>query len=325
MAYRRSAHRGFTLVELLVVIAIIGILVAMLLPAIQAAREAARRSQCINRMKQMALATLNYENARKELPRLYTWLPGNTNIDKPDIGLHVQLLPYMEYQPVYDSYDFKSAWSSLNNNKKASATEIPDFLCPTAPTSGERSVEDSRRDPPGSFTDYAVDGRVAPKGVCTLLAMGIKNRPDWSGLFTGVPEYKTAHGPNCPNDVPLEKQTGKTTLKQTVDGLSHTIMYCEDAGRPDFYEDGVQKNNDPRYPVSGARWASPDTELWTDDFCGNSFINCNNANEIYSFHSGGAMFAFGDGSVHFLPEDADLEIQVSLTTRAGEDTVTTFE
>src|SRR4051812_26617482 len=92
--------RGFTLVELLVVIAIIGILVALLLPAIQAAREAARRSQCINNMKQFTIAALNYENSRKQLPRLYTWLPGNTNISLPDIGFHIYLLPYMEYQSV---------------------------------------------------------------------------------------------------------------------------------------------------------------------------------------------------------------------------------
>ena len=321
MAYRRSAHRGFTLVELLVVIAIIGILVAMLLPAIQAAREAARRSQCINRMKQMALATLNYENARKELPKLYTWIPGNTNALKPDHGFHIYLLPYMEYQPVYDTYDFKTAWYSANNSKKAAATDIPDFICPTAPPSGDRSIEDSRRDPPGSFTDYAVDGRIAPSGVCLIKAMGVKDRPDWSGLFTGVVEYKDDH-PGCPSGS-LQKQTGKTTLKQTVDGLSHTVLYCEDAGRPDKYEDGVLKPADPL--VTGSRWASPDTEFWTDDFCGNSFINCHNGNEIYSFHSGGAMFAFGDGSVHFVPEDTDIEIQTSLITRAGEDTVTTFE
>ena len=72
MSIRRSRHRGFTLVELLVVIAIIGILVALLLPAIQAAREAARRTQCTNKMKQLGLAMLNYESARKQLPLAYT-------------------------------------------------------------------------------------------------------------------------------------------------------------------------------------------------------------------------------------------------------------
>ena len=72
MRFRRVASRGFTLVELLVVIAIIGILVALLLPAIQAAREAARRTQCTNKMKQLGLAILNYESAKKLLPMAYT-------------------------------------------------------------------------------------------------------------------------------------------------------------------------------------------------------------------------------------------------------------
>src|SRR6476660_1861016 len=72
MNWNRSQKRGFTLVELLVVIAIIGILVALLLPAIQAAREAARRTQCVNKMKQLGLAVLNYESARKTLPLAYT-------------------------------------------------------------------------------------------------------------------------------------------------------------------------------------------------------------------------------------------------------------
>jgi prepilin-type processing-associated H-X9-DG protein len=96
-------------------------------------------------------------------------------------------------------------------------------------------------------------------------------------------------------------------------------MFTEDAGRPDFWQDGAKqplKSN--ANAITGARWASPDEEYWSDNIC-TSIINCNNDNEIYSFHPGGAMFSFGDGSVHFVSEDTDLEIQVSIITRAGED------
>ena len=90
--FRRS---GFTLVELLVVIAIIGILVALLLPAVQAAREAARRTQCTNNMKQFGLGLQNYLSAKKTFP------PGSI-ADTSRVSLHVRLLPYMENQPLYD-------------------------------------------------------------------------------------------------------------------------------------------------------------------------------------------------------------------------------
>src|SRR6187399_1630385 len=98
---RAVSHRGFTLVELLVVIAIIGILVALLLPAVQSAREAARRSQCTNHLKQMSLAALSYENARKQLFKVTTWIAGNTDVNAPDHGFHIHLLPFMEYQAIY--------------------------------------------------------------------------------------------------------------------------------------------------------------------------------------------------------------------------------
>lgn len=320
MDERRLSRRGFTLVELLVVIAIIGILVALLLPAVQAAREAARRSQCVNNLKQMTLATLNYENAKKELPRLYSFLDPHTKNDPPAHGVHVWILPYLEYQPVYDQYDFKVLWSHGNNNAKAAGVDIPAFICPTAPPIADRSKElpNTRDREVRAYADYAVCGRIAPSAVCVLQSVGVRTRPDWSGLFTGAPEYDDFDTGGCPAGV-LKKQTGKTTLKLAIDGTSHTVMYSPDAGRADRYEDGNKKSVTN---VSGSRWASPDTEYWTHNICAGarSIINCNNDNEIYSFHVGGAMFSFADGSVHFVADDADIEVQCSIITRAGEDT-----
>lgn len=326
--------RGFTLVELLVVIAIIGILVALLLPAVQAAREAARRSQCMNNLKQMTLASLNYHDTFKQLPRLYTWiLPQPPNEGEPDHGIHIFLLPFLEYQSVYDTYDFKVRWSHFNNNKKAAAVDIPEFICPTAPPVTERSRENAVRDPQGAYTDYSVNGRVSPTAVKVLTSnctgTPVKNRPDWQNLFTGVPEYEDYDPNGCPPEIIppgiLRKQTGITTFELVTDGLSHTIMYSPDAGRPDKYQDGIK--NPAVTNVSGSRWASPDTEFWTHNICAgtNSMFNCNNDNEVYSFHVGGGYFSFADGSVQFLADSLDIEVQVSLNTRAGEDSVETLE
>src|SRR6478735_3726761 len=127
MSLSRSQKRGFTLVELLVVIAIIGILVALLLPAVQAAREAARRSQCVNRMKQIALATVELTDAATKLPAARKGCDGGGapaveecttgrvtgNIPNVDQGyqgasVFVQILPYLEQQALYDRFDMKN-------------------------------------------------------------------------------------------------------------------------------------------------------------------------------------------------------------------------
>jgi prepilin-type N-terminal cleavage/methylation domain-containing protein len=332
----RPRKFGFTLVELLVVIAIIGILVALLLPAIQAAREAARRAQCMNNLKQISLAALNYESTNKKLPPIYTF------IDTPDgtrvlaHGLHIHLLPYLEYQPTYDLYDFKTKWnepttsSKPQTNNTVTAIDIPMFICPTAPAPATRSKDTSSDNAKGvtAFSDYTTDGRVSPRGVCVLLGVGVKDRPDWQGLLTGVPEYEDDDTTGCPPGI-LPGQTGKTYLKQVTDGLSQTIMFVEDAGRGDYWEDGFLKNTsaNPWGNNSGSRWADPHSEFWTDGLCagGTSMFNCNNANEIYSFHVGGGIFSFADGSVQFLTDTLDIEIQVSLLTRAGEDVAGNFQ
>lgn len=319
---------GFTLVELLVVIAIIGILVALLLPAIQAAREAARRSQCTNNLKQFTLAALNYENAKKDLPRLYTWIkqPQPAAESAADHGFIIYLLPYMEYQSVFDQYDFEYSWQHLKNNLNASAAYIPELICPTAPAPADREIEPGNRDrnlTTRPYSDYSVDGRLSPTRVCQIVSSKLaKDRPDWAHLFTGVPEYddfdRGGCTPGCPSGL-LKKQTGITKFSMVTDGLSHTIMFCPDAGRPDYWEDGQKHSG----TTSGARWASPDTEFWTHDICSGSgaMINCNNSNEVYSFHVGGAYCSFADGAVRFISDSLDLEVQISLNTRAGEDSV----
>lgn len=133
---RRVAHRGFTLVELLVVIAIIGVLVALLLPAVQAAREAARRSSCLNNLSQLVLATHNYEFAVEHLPA------GTINPEGPirsePAGQHVswlvQILPYVEMRTAYDAFD-QQAGAYAPENAAVRAVPVSLFICPSYPGS----------------------------------------------------------------------------------------------------------------------------------------------------------------------------------------------
>src|SRR5688572_7932810 len=109
----KSTRKGFTLVELLVVIAIIGILVALLLPAVQAAREAARRMQCSNNLKQVGIALHNYHDTYKNLP-LGRW--GSATFPNKTYGTHTLILNFIEQTNIYNSIDFTKAWDHVNND-----------------------------------------------------------------------------------------------------------------------------------------------------------------------------------------------------------------
>jgi prepilin-type N-terminal cleavage/methylation domain-containing protein len=320
-----ATRRGFTLVELLVVIAIIGVLVALLLPAVQAAREAARRSQCINNMRQVTVATLNYENARNELPPLYVHIPPPGNPTGTKIlahGTQIYILPYMELQTISSRYNFDLPWSH-SSNKAVVDVDIPTFVCPSAVSPSERRLENpnpAARWPSGAYSDYAINGRISPCGLNVLLTPDIPVRSDWQHLFTGVPEYANFDS-QCNGGKLLEGQDGKSRLKLCTDGLSNTVMWAPDVGRPDYWEDGLLKTD--RGPVGGSRWASPDGEYWAHEVCagGNSMMNCNNDNENYDIHIGGGLYSFADGSVHFLADQMDINLQISVFTRAGDDVV----
>jgi prepilin-type N-terminal cleavage/methylation domain-containing protein len=333
MRIRHSRLRAFTLVELLVVIAIIGILVALLLPAIQAAREAARRTQCTNKMKQLGLAMLNYESARKELPLAYTpnycspdngatigrgpcpgtSTPGNACNRKPHHFVLTFILPYIENQALYDQIDITSSalstppTSTVTTNwdfKSPSPTkktinndvvkvDIPDFLCP------------STENRPNTYTtDYYTMVDILDSPYCTLventgLAKSKRSVDRLLGLLQDTP----------------------TSLKKCSDGLSKTFLFFESAGRPNNYD-----RNRKLVQVMTQDWQ------WADDgvygVWGNSadpncpltqVMNCNNYQGLYSFHSGGGNELMGDGSVTFVTENVDLDTFISMYTRAAED------
>ncbi len=228
----KHSGQGFTLVELLVVIAIIGILVALLLPAVQAARAAARRMQCKNNLKQIALATLNYESTHRKLPPgrlLPDWtvnqLPRTSytnynSVDQnPSSGhwtgfrsVHTFILPYMEQSVIYDLIDFgtpttvrmTSGGTPYNANYEAYAKAAGLFICPSCPNTGRVISENNYRANFGGSTPYA--GAVN------------SNRNDDNGA--------TAFGFSCRGNGAFTAGDA-LSLSAFTDGTSNTAMFSE--------------------------------------------------------------------------------------------------
>jgi prepilin-type N-terminal cleavage/methylation domain-containing protein len=308
---KKLGFRGFTLVELLVVIAIIGILIALLLPAIQAARESARRMTCTNNLKQIGLGIIQYENSLKVFPTPYVDTPSPL----PKHNLYPYIAPYIEIGSLLKTYDLKQNWNS-GANLTLTQMDIGIFLCPTAPSVPRMAGAAGR-----SLTDY---------GPCTDLSSGVmskltsvgalkQQRRDggntWAVGFFHIQVATTSY--QCPKC--KSKACPKHITSQHIrDGLSHTMMWFEDGGRPlEFVGKTRQATT-----ASGGRWAD-NANWWIEHtVCGQSQVfNCHNDNEIYSFHQGGCNFLYGDDSVHFHVNTIDPEVFVSLFTRAAGDTV----
>jgi prepilin-type N-terminal cleavage/methylation domain-containing protein len=197
MFFRISTRRGFTLVELLVVIAIIGILVGLLLPAVQAAREAARRMQCSNNLKQIGLSLHNFESAFRYFPPARVdAAPGfpvtEFGVPAPATGSiqhgpGIFLLPYMEQTAVYSLYDFTLTWSHATN-ARAIAAQIPSFVCPSTPESARFDTGNAPGSTAANRWLAAVSDYSIANGMNGQLGLPPLNRmPPIPGFVMGTP------------------------------------------------------------------------------------------------------------------------------------------
>ncbi len=298
----RLRRVAFTLVELLVVIAIIGILVALLLPAVQQARAAARRVQCVNNMKNICLATLNYESARGQLPEGAVFFSGGEF--HFTTGLLARILPYAEDAALHDLIDFDDPDGTDNqvmeNGTFLASFPISMYMCPSDPSAVTEDIEWWGVTAPRAKTNYVGSvgsARLVGRGACretftiwNRFALGVAydpdNEKDYSGVFT--------------------RHNVATKLRHIKDGLSKTIFFGE--VRPSCSQHvraGWLNSNNGSGLVGTVTPINYDT-CQKEESAGCAWWN-NWETELgfKSNHEGGAHFALGDGSVHFLGEGID--------------------
>lgn len=324
MLYQSKKRGGFTLIELLVVIAIIGVLIGLLLPAVQKVRESANRMQCQNNLKQLGIALQNYHDTRGRFPSWgfnFATNPNPANPLGPQVRGHSALsmtLPYIEQGNVSNAADIKKSLVDPANlppplgTTVAGQTKIKTFVCPSAP---DRMVDYRTwfgQGAPYMFaaTDYAAIRGMQP-GFITACAPGTAQGD--TGFFGDFGTNGLADG---------------IRMVDINDGTSNTIMLTEIAGRQQTYAKGKA--------VTGAFGVAPSWQLnaaWGDFntnrlltgydttglAVGCNCINANNFNSIYSFHTSGTNAAMGDGAVRFIRDTIAPAIVAAAITRQGEE------
>jgi prepilin-type N-terminal cleavage/methylation domain-containing protein/prepilin-type processing-associated H-X9-DG protein len=343
MRARRHSVRAFTLVELLVVIAIIGVLIALLLPAVQAAREAARRTQCKNHLKQVGVSVQNHITAvtlfptfgSRWAPRIQDYVIGGKPVGTESMGLGwgYQILPYLE----------QGALRGLTTEAELNQAVIPMYSCPS------RRPAVIIRDPStpllnNTLSDYAAANacgyanfneatRYYPVGVngttegqiprrelfagCTSSADCLYKAPDNEGYYgaivRGTKNRVPSTGGTNPKFVSANSVTSVTKMKDIEDGTSNVILIGEKFVRSDAYDGGT--NSDDRGWTDGA---DPDTVRSTcvppvsDQLSGSNSGGAKETlyktGDVLSFgsaHEGGFNAVFVDGSVHTINYDID--------------------
>jgi prepilin-type N-terminal cleavage/methylation domain-containing protein/prepilin-type processing-associated H-X9-DG protein len=290
-----TSRKGFTLVELLVVIAIIGILVALLLPAVQAARESARRVQCTNNLKQIGLAMHMHHDTYRQLPA--GWDGYDTNgrpygLGEPGWGWGSRILPFIEQANVQDSLiDFRKPVTDPANDA-VRLLVLATFRCPSDTGDGKfPNIEEDEEDTGSGAFEYATGNYAGVWGtgdvhVCGTLPTGMQCRGDGSFFHNSTVRFA-----------------------DILDGLSQTFVAGERSSRLEY---GTWVGIVPGIDCSvgrilGTALYPPNTGGHTHDFSSN--------------HPSGANFVLADGSVRLISETIDLAVYRALVTRSGHDSV----
>lgn len=300
-------NRGFTLIELLVVIAIIAILIALLLPAVQQAREAARRTQCKNNLKQLGLAMHNYHDTYNVFPY---------GFDARETLWSAMILPQIEQGNLFATLIWQESgpgnWDANGSpNEKACATLVPPFMCPSMPL-GPRTNQGIPGRMPVSYRASAGamissdDASTRPAGFNTAAFKALENR-DLDGIFFGCSNIK---------------------MRDIIDGTSNTIMigesrtstYSKDGQQMDYWQFGSPQTGN--WNLGGAGGTEYSEGLGSAVVRPNAMLDPTINGVLMemafgSYHVGGAQFTLGDGSVRFISENIDLNLYRSLGTRAG--------
>ncbi len=295
-------RRGFTLIELLVVIAIIAVLIALLLPAVQSAREAARRTQCVNNMKQLGLACHNYADINGIFPSqvggVPTWF---VNSDYRTSWM-VQILPMMEQTNLFNAYNFAADRAAYSfNNTTVMATPLSAFNCPSYPG---LMLQQGQSD----WNGYAGTIGAAMKlwtiaGTCYKGNLG----DNTTGPFPGSGNaYGDLNGTQPTATGMFWRAQMVVPIAAVLDGTSNTLLTGE--AMPDR--------------CNWNAWSESNSSVATVSIPMNQKVNNNRANPSYCYgfrsqHPGGMNVGMADGSVRFLKETISARVYRAISTRAG--------
>jgi prepilin-type N-terminal cleavage/methylation domain-containing protein/prepilin-type processing-associated H-X9-DG protein len=311
---RTATHlsRAFTLVELLVVIAIIGILVAILLPAVQSARESARRAQCLNNFKQVGVAMHSYHAARNRFPQgIDMWttstpcsIPPGKTLSFIGWGWATQILPYFEETQVFSMFDLTERSDNnyaSGNSFKAGASRINSYLCPSDPQGFELV---------GCCSGVS-NGATEAEDLGKTNMAGVADSKSWQCVWKDYDNYPSGWARPDGNGVLF--QHSAVNVAKITDGTSHTLMVGEvvgfDAGSNSGYFwvtwDVLDVANGLNLPLR-----VPPRSLFDETESG-----------FASHHPGGCHFLFSDGSAAMLNESIDQDLLAALATRNGAEVI----
>lgn len=311
---------GFTLIELLVVIAIIAILISLLLPAVQQAREAARRTQCKNNLKQIGLALHNYHDSNNSLPSgsIVQLNAAGTRYYGHGWTWHASILPFIDQANMYAQIQgpgsgglgAESGGTTSPKQTLAGATVMSNFWCPSQPDSTQGVQK-------GGYSPSNYNGNMG-----TLIGNSGDNC--YGGSVTTAATMRAPGG--CMNANGVFFISSSVRFRDVTDGLSNTIFVSEvidSGGDADKLGGG---GSDRKHCFSGGADSNPPTEMseYLIAAESNDPINQYTEEAAGSYHVGGAQFVLGDGSARFISENVSMSIYQGISTRSGGEVVGEF-